>query len=219
MDVLYRVRRSRDNETLRYSLRSLVNVPHGEVFIVGQKPAWARNVTVLAPDKWLSKWHGLMADTWSACKRLSGRTLLLMDDDYFILRPVKTVKPVHRGSLIEDAERRMGAYRHTLVNTARYLVDKGIEKPLSYEVHVPMVVDADGMAEALEPVANARRPLQARSVYGNVAGVGGKPGTDVKRWEAGPMPADFLSVAPSSWHLYRPKLQALFPAASGYEGW
>lgn len=216
MDVLYRVRRGRDNEPLRYSLRSLSNVPHGEVFIVGAPPSWTRNVTVLPPDKWQSKWRGLLADTWSACKRLAGRTLLLMDDDYFILSPRESVEPLHRGLLADDAKTRMGAYRRSLTATGKYLTERGITS-LSYELHVPMVIEADGMAEALEPVVDSRYPLQCRSLYGNLAAVGGEQAQDVKRFRDEPLPADYLSVAPSSWHLYRDRLASLFPMRSVYE--
>ena len=38
MDIVYLVKNSRTNDELTYSLRTLVNVPHDKVFLVGGCP-------------------------------------------------------------------------------------------------------------------------------------------------------------------------------------
>ena len=44
-DIYYPVIKSvNDNAELRFSLRSLKNIEHGNVYIVGYKPLWVKNV-------------------------------------------------------------------------------------------------------------------------------------------------------------------------------
>ena len=46
MDIVYliKVDPENDSEELRYSLRSLKNIPHQKVILVGEKPEWVTNV-------------------------------------------------------------------------------------------------------------------------------------------------------------------------------
>ena len=44
MDIVYVVGENERNESLKYSLRSLKNIPHDDVYIIGHKPAWVKNV-------------------------------------------------------------------------------------------------------------------------------------------------------------------------------
>lgn len=46
MDILYLCRPG-ENLELRYSLRSLRNVPHGRVWIFGDCPDWVTNVNLV----------------------------------------------------------------------------------------------------------------------------------------------------------------------------
>lgn len=215
MDVLYRVRPG-PNEELRYSLRSLANVPHGEVFMVGHPPEWVRNVTVITPRRLRTKFRALVADLALACAELKGRRLLLIDDDMYILKARKSVEALHAGDLREQAQRKVGAYSKTMTHTADYLNGIGIGEPVSYELHIPLEIDAEAMAGALQPVEGWRRPVQARSVYGNVVGIKATQAEDVKL-DKGPMPTDYLSTSPQSWRYWRPHLHALFPQPSEYE--
>lgn len=214
-DVLYRVRAGK-NESLRYSLRSLENVPHGDVFMVGWPPSWVANVNVITPRMWRTKWRALTGDLLTACRELGSRKLILIDDDMFIVSPRKSIKPLHGGDLRQSADRKLGTYGRTMHWTADYLEGLGITKPLSYELHVPLEIEADAMVEALAPVNDARRPIQARSIYGNVHGIKGTLAPDVKVRQ-GEMPADYLSTSPQSWRYWQPKLEALFPERSAYE--
>lgn len=215
IDVLYRVRPG-NNESLRYSLRSLANVPHGDVYIVGHPPKWVKNVHVIQPRMWRTKWRALTGDLALACRELTGRRLLLVDDDMYILRKHKRVTPVHGGGLREAAARKLGTYGRTLAWTADYLEALGIAAPLSYEIHVPFEMDANAMLSAIAPVVDAPRPLQARTVYGNVVGIGGAETQDVKLKD-GPLPADYLSTAPHTWRYWQPQLERLFPEPSEHE--
>lgn len=215
IDVLYRVRRGK-NENLRYSLRSLANIPHGDVFIVGHPPAWVSNVHVITPKTWRTKWRALVGDLALACSELKGQRLLLIDDDMMVLSPRESVPVLHGGDLRKAAKRKIGAYGKTLTWTADYLEEHDIAMPLSYELHVPLEIDADAMRAVIEPALGHRRPLQARSLYGNAVDLGGTEAQDVKL-EKGPMPSEFLSTSPYSWRHWQPQLDALFPTPSVYE--
>ena len=39
-DIVYFVKPSEDNDELKYSLRSLKNLNHGQVYLVGYRPSW-----------------------------------------------------------------------------------------------------------------------------------------------------------------------------------
>jgi hypothetical protein len=102
MDIVYIYRHSRDDgRELRYSLRSLSNVPHGKVFIIGDKPKWTKGIVhVPASDP-----HGLKAlnalhKITVACRdpRVS-EDFVLMNDDFYVLKPIPGIPTLHRGTI------------------------------------------------------------------------------------------------------------------------
>lgn len=216
MDVLYRVKGPCEPE-LRYSLRSLINVEHGRVWLVGEGPAWLRDVEVIRTRRrW--KWRGLLYDLFTACQQLGDRDVLLMDDDFYLLRPADC-EPMYRGPLADHAQEAKGAYSRSLAATDTYLREKGIPAPLSYDLHVPLPINTALMATLLEPVLAFREPLQARSLYGNLAGVGGRQVPDVKVAPAQETPATgYLSSKAGKFPLVADLLASLFPAPCRYEG-
>ena len=214
-DVLYRVRGSRKNEELRYSLRSLSKLEHGDVWIVGDVPPWVRGVKQIEGARYTTKWHGLVGDLLIACEQLSGKTLLLMDDDFYVLTAGPPPPVVHSGPLKDHAGRVIGSYQRSLALTYQYLVGQGIKEPLSYELHIPMVIKADKMAEVLWPVAT--EPMQARSLYGNLAHLGGKLAADVKARRTDPIPGGRWLSSQNFLGPIAPLLQQTFPEAGPYE--
>lgn len=215
-DVLYRVKGNRANEQLRYSLRSLANIEHGEVWLVGLMPPWVRGVRYIPGEHWTSKWAGLVGDLYIACRDLSGKTLLLMDDDFFVLE-AKPLPSIHLGPLKDHAARLSGSYARSLTATYEYLRAQGIAEPLSYEAHVPMLIEADAMVEVLRPVLKMRMPLQARSLYGNLRHVKAKQMPDVKVRHGEPVPISPLLSGNGRLDDYLPLLVDALPQASPYE--
>jgi len=213
-DVLYRVRGRRHNEELRYSLRSLANVEHGEVWIVGQAPPWVTGVQVIEGGMLRTKWHNLVADLHKACVVLTGRTLILMDDDFYVLGK-GPIPMLYRGSLREHIEATAGSYQRTLQNTADYLKQWGVHRPLSYELHVPMVIDADQMAEVLAPVVG--QALQARTLYGNLVGPVGSMALDVKARRGKPLSTGRWLSSQGWFGAIADRLTTALPERSAYE--
>lgn len=214
--ILYRLRHDQTNEHLRYSLRSLANLPHGEVYVVGHAPAWLRNVVVIAPERRLGKHRALLADLYLACQRIPHRDVLLIDDDVYVMRPRLEVAPLNRGPLAQHMAARTDLYGLTLRSTYDYLQRLGIGEPLSYELHVPMPLDTEAAVAALAPALRGP-PVQARSVYGNVVGVGGECIADVKVAATMQPPTDYLSSSPATWRHWRSVLADRFPTPSQYE--
>ena len=235
MDVVYLVRPGDDNQELRYSLRSLRNLPHNRVWVAGYKPSWVTNVGyVESPQHW-SKYVNSTKNLLAACDHpaISGR-FALFNDDFFVLQPVCEVPTLHRGpvaDVVADYNRRHGPtkmsdhYRQGMVSTARILERWGCEKPLSYELHVPMVVEGAVMAEAVRKAIEMDRRIVAlhkRTLYGNVAGIGGEQSADVKilgRDRMWPEGSTFVSTEDESFRngAVGEAIRSLFPDPSPYE--
>jgi hypothetical protein len=172
--------RGGDNEELRYSLRSVRKFfPKDEIIVVGSPPNWYMGKKIIVPqnrDKYTNAYNNLNM----ICKsdQIEDK-FVLMNDDFFIIKPVKEIKNFHGGLLIDKFKAYSefapkSAYTRRLLQTYKTLKRFGIQYPLDYELHVPMVVEKSKLLRALE------YNVLWRSVYGNVFGIGGKEIIDVK---------------------------------------
>lgn len=177
MDVVYYVRPGEVNHELRLSLNSLANLPHRRVFIVGHTPHWVRGVTSIPGnlDRGVSHWRRGWDNVRIAAEYEGDMSdhVVMMNDDFMVLDPVETLPVYYRGTLEEHIEViDLGtSWGTSLYKTWEYLDPATV--PLSYEVHVPMPVDREALAEHLW-LADGREddpdpPLQWRTVYGNLA--------------------------------------------------
>jgi hypothetical protein len=180
MDIVY-LCRSGPNEELRYSIRSVEkNMPHRSVWVIGQAPEWYRGNFIEAQNfnaKYLNARANL--DELVKSKHIS-EDFVLMNDDFYIMRPVEKVGYFYDGSLLERAEKNellttTGAYTKLLYNTYDKLKKMGIEEPLNYEVHIPMIMNKEKLKEVLK-----HKTCLWRSLYGNIYKVGGTNREDVK---------------------------------------
>lgn len=220
MDVVYVVRTG-SNDELRYSLRSLRNLAHDKVWIVGHAEPWLRNYGYLATRQdgvsRRNAWQNLSA---AASHRHISDPFVLMNDDFFVTAPVEDLIPQHRGSLLGHAAEGNGDRHSGLARTATLLRGLGVAEPLSYETHTPMVVAREGFAAAVEMCASDPH-LAPKSIYANLAGLGGINGGDAKVHDtseeipAGP----FLSTSDRSWarHPVGRLIRDMFPDPSPYE--
>src|SRR5690606_30767194 len=108
MDVVYPLPPKRAAyEELRYSLRSLANLPHDRVFIAGGLPNWVDNVEhIETVQEWPSKYVNLCVNIASACcdDRVSD-PFILFNDDFFVMEPVEQVPARWRETLRDGIER------------------------------------------------------------------------------------------------------------------
>ncbi len=220
MDVLYRVKAGRTNESLRYSLRSLANLGTGRhtVHMVGPLlPPWVHNVDHIQTGQWRQGKHfALVADLVTAARTMGTTEFVLIDDDMFVLCP--TTLPTLHGGPLDTQDKVASAYGRSKQRTEYVLRGMGITNPLDYELHVPMAMLADAVVDTLAPLVDSVRPIQARSLYGNVRGIGGRRAPDVKvRHASDALPTPFASTAPSTWPLFRSAIAQQLPDASPYE--
>lgn len=226
-DVAYIVRPGDNNDELRYSLRTLANLPHHRVWIAGHKPAWVTGVehipTVQGADKWRNAWGNLRA---LAEHPDVGPDLVLMNDDFYILRPVDRVEHMHLGRLTEvlaDRQRRHPSkvYTCSLERTLNYLRTRGAWEPNAYTAHVPMPLDRPRLLATLDEIESHAGTMSWRTVYGNTNKCGGRQIADVKVVRAGDrarvMSGRFASSLDSAWSLLAQDLARRFPTRSPYE--
>lgn len=177
-----------DNPELRCAMRSWArNVAEiSDVFALGMPPQWVNTKLLHTPQsstKYANTTNGLLY----ACRhKVVPERFILLNDDFFALRPTR-VPTWHRGPMLDvvAAYRKRGidsSYVRGMEATAQALVRAGIAEPLCYEVHAPMVVQRDLMADVLETYTadTSVSVLHKRSAYGNHAGLGGVQVEDVK---------------------------------------
>lgn len=185
MDAVYFVRPGRSHEELRYSLRSLTNLPHNKVHIIGHIPEWATNIIGHPRERLETKYATTTAHMRYACETDTiSDPFILMNDDFFIVKKVRELHTYHRGpvrDVIADYRARtlQSPYVRGMQQTLRLLEDAGHTNPNSYELHIPMVIKKAGMLAALDlgknlPVAHKR------TIYGVINNIGGQRTQDVK---------------------------------------
>jgi hypothetical protein len=227
-DVVFIIGPHGPRDEFQYALRSLSLLPHRDVWIIGHKPEWVQNVAhypYVEPRKWWALHDGfkLIADIGDLSDEV-----VYSEDDYFIVRPVEDIPNYYRGTLAEkvkraDVENRHGGWSNSLRDTLANLRNNGFPDPLSFDVHIPMVVDRETIPLNFDDRSN---PLRWRDLVGAVSH---RPpvevGLDVKHTTPAELSAG-LKVTPgflsSNERTFassgvRAYLQQLFPDPSPYE--
>lgn len=232
-DLVYVVKQGDDNEELRYSLRSLRNLEHGTVWIVGYKPPWVTGVGHLPTRQDRSKYENSTANLLAAATHPEvSEDFVLMNDDFFVVKPVDQVPVLHRGPVVrvehhyyeKYKDQMPGDYRLGMTQT-KYLLERwGHADPLSYEVHVPMPLEKAKVVEVLKRAFDTEkiRALHKRTLYGNVWDLGGTEIADTKVLSNGfwhPNGLPFVSTNDSSFKIgsIGVSLRKRFPDPSPYE--
>ena len=184
MDYVY-ICRSGDNDELRYSLRSIEeNMPKGRVWVVGHRPIWYIGDFIPVDDI-----GGKFDNIVNCIKTVSENNdisdnFILMNDDFFALNPIDKLKNYH-GGLLENKiarykELRMAPkYIRLLELTLRQLKENGINSPIDYDIHVPIIMNKTILKDAINLA------FFPRSAYGNLAKLEAIKITDVKIYSNG----------------------------------
>lgn len=230
MDILYTLRKNYDGEELRYSLRSLENIPHDKVFFVGGCPSWAQNIEYIPSDQFGTKYKNTTHNLQIACyNRNLSDDFILMNDDFFILEPTTPEDlNLYNGTVQSNIDRLnqkyIGGtpYSRGAEQTQDLLKKLGIADPLSYELHIPFVFNKKNFLEMLDIKGALDIPcLHKRTLYGNLYLKGGKDMRDVKVFmRDGFMPKQigkFLSCDEMGFYIVSNFLQQKFPHKSKYE--
>lgn len=229
MDVVYPYKSKGDDEELRYSLRSLKNLPHGKVVIVGDRPEWLRDVYHIPVKQRLSltRFENSARNIYEAsCDPKVSEDFILMNGDFYITKPIQEIPTYHRGNIAEVVSSEYGGadslYIRIMKQVHKFLKSKGYPT-LCYELHCPMVINKTKYREIHKLIRNRHRIPHGsdRTLYGNMTDMGGTKIKDVKVYRPNdPIPdTEFLSSSPKSWveGAFRDYIRASFPDKSKYE--
>jgi hypothetical protein len=145
-----------DEIELKYSLRSLKNIPHGKVFMVTPTLPDIVDPNGVEHVSHLPAHNNKYADLGEKWKWLGTNTVMTdnvtyMDDDYFIIRPITCAQKLAFQPLwlmVDFYTQRQRKFfsvspdlLHANQNTLRLLEEKGIEEPMSPHQHYPYPVE------------------------------------------------------------------------------
>lgn len=182
MDVVYLLKPDEGNEELRFSLRSLANLTHERVWLAGYRPTWVNEVGHIPTRQNRDRHVNTTLNMWAACQHPEvSDPFILFNDDFFAMHRIVEVPTWHRGTVAQFIRRPnvVGQYGSGAGATAELLHRLGYDDPLCYEVHAPLVVHKQVMLRALD-LGRGVRTLHKRTLYGNLADLGGYQHADVK---------------------------------------
>lgn len=183
MDIVYFIKECKENEELRYSLRSLKNFPHDKVWFYGGCP------TYLQPDYYVkvlqnqpNKWQNVNMMLRMACKNpMISDEFWLFNDDFFVMKKIDKPINYYNGDLykrivtLEDKYNGITPYSQMLRNCCKELESIGCETK-NYTLHIPLLVNKKKMLEVL----NMSDFPGFRSLYANYCKIGGEQMRDCK---------------------------------------
>jgi hypothetical protein len=225
VDLVWICRRG-PNEELRYSIRSATeNLQHDNIWVIGDRPSWYKGPFIPTHQSQGQKYQNAKRNLLKLI--LSDKVsdeFILMNDDFFVLKPVDL--GYYYSGTISDRIKRNSAlspnaiYTQKLRDTMVELKHQGITNALDYGLHIPMKMNKQGLALAMN------FPM-IRTAYGNINEVGGEQRQDVKvysgslydgmsyQWDDD---SEFLSTDDGSFDMVRRKLlKDLFPTPTPYE--
>lgn len=208
LDIVYVVKNSAMNEELRYSLRSVQrNLPHRKIWIYGGCPVWCRPDEKVEIRQTGATKYDKVGSLWSriATNEEITEDFILMNDDFYVMKKTEEIEPAYRATILEhirqniEARGRSGRYVELLGNVNQELEAAGIQNPLSYELHIPMIFNKEKLLETLEAFPGVHA---TRSLYGNFNHIGGKQMDDVKvfnRKQSFDPESQYLSSDDNTW--------------------
>ena len=184
MDIVYIVRKGETNEDLRYSLRSLAaNVTgYDKIFISGHMPSFiVRGIRYIPVEQKETKWRNALNNVIAACRHPKvSKNFVLFNDDFIATSPVnlETDLNLNRGSLIDAVDRawvpvRKSAWQKGLIHTCDLIRSLGIDNPLDFSLHLPMVINKRNFLEMMDRIQvrlflEKKKTLLFRTLYGNL---------------------------------------------------
>jgi hypothetical protein len=188
MDFVY-ICKEGINEELKYSIRSVVkSFPDSNIWVVGGKPDWYIG-NYIEVHQSHTKYKNAVENLKKICSLSEiSNTFILMNDDFYIIKNINSIETFHGGYLLDKInlyQKLNGNSNYTRKLSATYkkLKALGIENPLDYELHIPMIMEKEKLQETLK---NNDQFLW-RSMYGNIFKIGGSEMQDVKVYTKGPL--------------------------------
>lgn len=185
MDIVY-IYKHTMSEELKYSLRSLKNIPHRNVIVSGDREPWFSDKIIHLPRPNQSphrRYYGAGGSKYNDAEQNLLRALryenmsdnfILFNDDFFVMKPVQKLPDFNIGTLQETIDERLERtgetpYVKAIKSTKLFLENLQIRDPLNYSLHVPVVMGkSQRMAVSKLISGNSTNVLLARTVYGNL---------------------------------------------------
>lgn len=169
LDIVYVVKGVGTNEELKYSLRSIENLPHRNVYIYGDLPDWATNVKWVDDDqdRRYSEWLNVNNSLKLACLNQEiSEDFIFFNDDFFVLEQTESINWWYHKTLIDKADSYLinGIYSDGLRKTSDILKKKGFEAK-NFELHYPCIFNKRKLLEILEEYPDT---VARRSIYANM---------------------------------------------------
>jgi hypothetical protein len=223
MDIVYIFREWSENcLELRYSLRSLKNIKHWKVFIIGYKPKWIKNIIHIdAEDPYIIKSLNALHKINIACNddRISD-DFILMNDDFYITEPTE-VKYYYQGTMenhLIDKRNRSLHWSYVRNLTKTYTL---FQKWMDFSLHAPIIYNKKKFLE-LQEYYDMKEWYLLRNLYCNHYKIEWEYLEDCKIREIKDIPKilpTFLSNMDNliNTEEFKEFLNNLFPKASKYE--
>lgn len=208
LDIVYCVKERCLSDELRYSLRSLENIPHNKVWIYGGCPGWVNTKEVIhipTPQDRVNKWlnTSLLLEKIVENDKIT-EDFIWFNDDFFVLKPIDELVYYYDRNLVARVAdfnklsfTLSSPYPRRLMGAARALRKEKADI-LNFEVHIPIIFNRKKLAGIFEkfPAIGAKR-----SLYGNMYGEEKQSIKDVKIYGCDTIPSDdsvFLSTSDMS---------------------
>lgn len=220
MDIAYVVRADGDNEELRYSLRSLKNLPHRDVYVIGDIPSWLRGVkTIQRPQAVGNDLFNVNASLLCLAERVSlSESFWYFNDDFYLLEPTKDIPYFHQGPLqtrVDQYFRSQPSQFYSLYKTQQELIRLGKTDLKSFELHVPIKFEKSRLKKMYADTKLPGFALRPRTMYCNLYNLSGIERTDVKDQRLVPG-GDYRSTGGPFGEVWE-EVKRRFPEPSPYE--
>lgn len=175
MDILIPCRDGENNPSLVYALRSIEkNVPHRKIWLAGGKPSWVSDEIGHIPTVQFGSPYTNVHNNLRAALSVPelADEFLYFNDDFYVLRPVTEIPALYEGTLAERVDRlrraSLGSYTLGAELTLDLLTKAGFDKPLNYDLHVPMPMTKLGLEDTLGFIERSGHTFwpHMRSIYG-----------------------------------------------------
>lgn len=182
-DLVYILKPSENNLDLKMSLRSICKFCNfRKVWLVGYKPQWVKNVRYIPTTQNQDKWKNSIINYMAACKCNDiSENFILMNDDFFALRPIRNWKEnlnVCLGTLEEEVQRNIdnpkrSRWKYGFDYAVDLLPKLNCKYQFNFETHLPIIINKQNFINMMnlpkiQKFSETRKVLHKRSVYKNL---------------------------------------------------
>lgn len=181
-DLVYIIKQSDINPDLKFSLRSVEKFcNYRNIWIVGYKPNWVKNVNYLPTVQAGNKWNNSMTNIIAACNCPDiSKDFILMNDDFFMIKHIIDWRKSFNlclNTIDEEAKKyenkKPSRWQYGFFYAKTLLDQLHCEKRYNYEYHGPIVFNKENFLKMLEipqiaEIIQTTKCFHKRSIYKNI---------------------------------------------------